>query len=253
MTSTNPANSTPASPTSQAPDSKLPSSLQVKAWYDARYAELGSDAMRPAEAYPIFLEGLPVETGRSLLDVSCGSGYLLAAAHARGMQTAGIDISSEAIRLARETTPESDLRVADCASLPFEDASFDAVSCLGSLEHFPDMQGSLREMVRVAKPGARFCIVVPNRGFLAWRLFGGGTEQQVLIERPMMLSQWRALFEDCGLRELRCGKDHWYLKRARWLTATAGTRSLERSLLKIAWLLLPLSLTYQFQFLLERD
>lgn len=231
----------------------VPSPARVKDWYDARYAALGPDAMRPAEAYPIFLTGLPAEPGRRLLDVSCGSGYLLAAAHARGMETAGIDISEEAIRLARRTSPESDLRVADCTALPFADASFDAVSCLGSLEHFPDMEAALAEMVRVARPGARFCIVVPNRGFLGWRLFGGGTEQQALIERPQTLSQWRALFARCGLRELRCTKDHWYLKRPRWLTGSPGLQSLERAALRVLWQLIPLSLTYQFQFLLERD
>lgn len=237
----------------QRRDSTVPSSNQVKDWYDARYSALGSDAMRPAEAYPIFLEGLAVEPGRRLLDVSCGSGYLLAAAGARGMQTAGIDISGEAIRLAKQVSPASDLRVADCADLPFEDASFDAVTCLGSLEHFPDMAGAIAEMVRVAKPGARFCIVVPNRGFLLWRLTGGGTEQKALIERPMLLAEWRSLFARCGLRELRCGKDHWYLKRARWLTAGPAMRRLERGLLKLAWRALPLPLTYQFQFLLERE
>jgi len=237
----------------EATVAKLPSAEQVRDWYDARYATLGADAMRPAEAYPIFLEGLALAPGRRLLDVSCGSGYLLAAAAAQGAETAGVDISPEAIRLAREVSPDSDLRVADCTALPFPNASFDAVTCLGSLEHFPDVEAALAEMTRVARPTARFCFVVPNQGFLLWRLFGGGTEQQALIERPRRLAGWRSLFARCGLRELRCGKDHWYLKRARWLTAGPSLRGVERGVLKLLWLGLPLSLTYQFQFLLEKE
>jgi SAM-dependent methyltransferase len=224
----------------------------VKLWYDERYASMGSEAMRSPEAYPIFLEGLPICSGARLLDVSCGSGHLLRAAAERGMETCGIDISEEAVRIARQVSPDSDVRVADCAQLPFESGSFDVVTCLGSLEHFPDMDRGLAEMTRVARADALFRIAVPNSEFLLWRLFGLGTEQQDLIERPMPLESWRELFERNGLHILRCEKEHWYLKRARVLTASAAFRNLERVLLKALWLALPLRRTYQFQFLLRK-
>lgn len=42
---------------------------------------------------------------------------------------------------------------ADGLRLPFRDASFDIAFSHGSLEHFPDIEGVFREMLRVVKPG----------------------------------------------------------------------------------------------------
>lgn len=218
----------------------------VKQWYDERYASMGDLAMRPFDAYPPFLDALAVRSGASLLDVSCGAGHLLRAASERGLRCTGIDISEEAVRLARENAPAAVVQTGDCEHLEFADASFDYVTCLGSLEHFPDMDRALAEMRRVATPAARFCIVVPNSEFLLWRLFGAGTEQQQIIEQPMTLAEWRMIFDRNGLRVVATRKDRWYLKRPRWLGAV------ERGFLWALWRLLPLAHTYQFLFVLEK-
>ncbi len=57
-------------------------------------------------------------------------------------------------------------------SLPFDDESFDLVTCLGSLEHFPDPAASAKEMKRVLKPGGEALIFVPNLFFLGHIWFG---------------------------------------------------------------------------------
>jgi ubiquinone/menaquinone biosynthesis C-methylase UbiE len=229
------------------PEQVTSSPENVKRWYDNRYAAMGDQAMRPFDAYPPFLDALAVRSGATLLDVSCGAGHLLRAALERGLHSTGIDISEEAVRLARANAPAADVRTGDCEHLEFPDASFDFVTCLGSLEHFPDMDRALAEMCRVARPDARFCIVVPNSAFLVWRLFGVGTEQQQIIEQPMTLPEWRMLFFRNGLRVIATSKDRWYLKRPRWLGA------IERVALWALWRALPLRHTYQFLFVLEKD
>ncbi len=50
---------------------------------------------------------------------------------------------------------------ADAVSLPFADASFDAVVCLEVLEHVPDPAKVMREIARVLKPGARAWLSIP--------------------------------------------------------------------------------------------
>ena len=230
----------------------MPTVEDVKSWYDERYASYGRDAMRPFDAYPIYLSSLELGPGVRLLDMSCGSGHLLRAALDRGIRPVGIEISREAVRLAREVAPECELVIGNCEALSFADGAFDAVTCLGSLEHFADTESGLREMRRVAKDTARFCVTVPNSNFLLWKTFGFGTEQQSIIEKPLLLAEWKELLAKTGFQVISCQKERWYLKRPRVLTRGWLLRRVERFLLWLFWLLLPLSSTYQFHFVLRK-
>ena len=230
----------------------MPTADEVKAWYNQHYAEKGLQSMRPAESYPPFLDLLRTRPNAALLDVSCGAGSLLAAACARHLRAVGIDLSDEAVRIARLVAPGADLTIGLAEALPFRSATFDYVSCLGSLEHFLDIGAGLREMIRVAKPTARLCIMVPNAAFIGWRLLGHrGTAQQDVKEQLLTLSSWRRLFEEHGLDVLRVVPDRWHA--VKWRSAPArgsGRRLLTGPVLEAAWRLLPLRWQYQFVFLL---
>lgn len=226
----------------------------VKTWYNQHYAAKGLQTMRPNAAYPVFLELLGARAGSKLLDVSCGAGSLLAAAHARGVQSVGVDLSDEAVRLAKRVAPSAEVAVGAGEALAFQTGTFDYVTCLGSLEHFLDMGKGLDEMKRVAKPGARFCIMVPNQDFIGWKVMGHqGTAQQDINEHLLPLSAWRRLFAEHGLSVVRATPDRWHAVRWR----AAGAHGLKRLLigppLELAWRLIPLRWQYQFVFVLERS
>jgi SAM-dependent methyltransferase len=51
----------------------------------------------------------------------------------------------------------------DVRTLPFRSGSFDAIYSMGTVEHFDDTDGALREIFRVLRPGGRAVIGVPNR------------------------------------------------------------------------------------------
>jgi SAM-dependent methyltransferase len=228
----------------------MPTADEVRVWYNRRYAAKGLQSMRPAQAYPVFLDLLDVHSRAMLLDVSCGAGLLLAAALARDVSAVGIDLSDEAVRLAHRVAPGARVTVGSGEHLPFRSSTFDYVSCLGSLEHFLDMGMGLREMVRVAKPTARLCILVPNKTFAGWGLLGRhGTEQQDINEHLMTLPAWSRLFQDHGLEVLRVIPDRWHAVKWR-STPPKGRRLLTGPLLEAAWRLLPLRWQYQFVFLL---
>lgn len=55
----------------------MPSADDVKTWYNQHYAAKGLQSMRPAAAYPVFLDLLEAKAGGRLFDVSCGTGSLL--------------------------------------------------------------------------------------------------------------------------------------------------------------------------------
>ena len=203
----------------------MPTADDVKTWYNQHYAAKGLQSMRPAAAYPVFLDLLGATAGSRLLDVSCGAGSLLAAAQERGVNAVGVDLSDEAVRLAKRVAPAAEVAVGAGEALAFRNGTFDYVTCLGSLEHFLDMGQGLEEMKRVAKQNARFCIMVPNQDFLGWKVIGHqGTAQQDINEHLLPLAAWRRLFEQHGLSIARVTPDRWHAVRWRSGGATGAAR-----------------------------
>ncbi|MBW1723704.1 MAG: class I SAM-dependent methyltransferase [Deltaproteobacteria bacterium] len=98
--------------------------------------------------------------------MGCGTGLAVSIAAERGCQAIGTDISPQAIRTAEERYPHIEFVEANGEDLPFADNSFDYVTALGSLEHYLIPEIGLREILRVARPDAKICIVLPNRYFL---------------------------------------------------------------------------------------
>jgi SAM-dependent methyltransferase len=218
----------------------MPSAADVKSWYNRHYDAKGLDSMRPAAAYPVFLDLLGATAGTRLLDVSCGTGSLLAA--------------DAAVKLARRVAPGAEVTVGTGESLPYRNATFDFVSCLGSLEHFLDMGQGLEEMKRVATPSSRFCIMVPNKDFIGWKVMGHqGTAQQDINEHLLPLSAWQRLFEQHGLNVRKVVPDRWHAVRWRAPGASGAKRLVTGPVLEAVWRLIPLRWQYQFVFVLERD
>jgi SAM-dependent methyltransferase len=92
---------------------------------------------------------------------------ILAWAGANGARAYGVDISEPTVLQARTAFAAGPrpLRgaVGDVRDLPFQDASFDAIYSMGTIEHFDDTERAVREMARVLKAGGRAIVGVPNR------------------------------------------------------------------------------------------
>jgi SAM-dependent methyltransferase len=101
---------------------------------------------------------LVLPRGARILDAGCGSGRVLDELAQYGSVT-GVDTSPLAAAAAEARGHEvSRARVED---LPFEDASFDLVTCLDVIEHTPDDLEALTELVRVTRPGGHLLVTVP--------------------------------------------------------------------------------------------
>jgi SAM-dependent methyltransferase len=146
--------------------------------------------------------------GRQMLDVACGGGEWLEYFYRAGSAVAGIDLSTKAIAVCQKRIPEGEFVCGPAETLPFADGRFDLVTCMGSLEHFIDKPRALAEMKRVAKPDARFLILVPNAGFLTRRLgLYRGTQQTKAKEDVFDLDTWRRLFEEAGFEVTQRWRD----------------------------------------------
>jgi SAM-dependent methyltransferase len=94
-----------------------------------------------------------------ILDLGCGSGWWLDVFGTEGVEAArlhGLDAIGEHIEAARARLPGSDLRVGDIRRLPYPNDHFDVVlivSVLSDLQGDREVEGALREAVRVLAPG----------------------------------------------------------------------------------------------------
>jgi len=145
---------------------------------------------------------------KRVLDVACGLGEWLELLGLQGALLSGIDLSERAVDACRDHLSVADIRLGSADSLPWADASFDLVTCLGSLEHFADKPRALSEMVRVGVSEARYLILVPSAGFLTRKLgFYTGTNQTGLREDVYSLDAWTELFRCAGLVVQRRWRD----------------------------------------------
>lgn len=107
----------------------------------------------------------------SLLDVGCNVGAWLAdcAALYPCARLAGVDINETALRIARAPQSSVEWLRAGAESLPFQDSTFQYVTCIETLEHLPAglRAAALREIWRVLKPGGRLILTVPHAGWFA--------------------------------------------------------------------------------------
>lgn len=131
---------------------------------------------KPAE-YGDFVLGRRLEiidamgglSGRRLLDVGCGNGAQTLRVLDRFDEVVGLDVVATHLQvLERNLPPGAQCRTVlyDGGSMPFPDASFDAVLSIETLEHVDDESQTLREIHRVLEPGGLLVLSVPNKWWL---------------------------------------------------------------------------------------
>jgi demethylmenaquinone methyltransferase/2-methoxy-6-polyprenyl-1,4-benzoquinol methylase len=104
-----------------------------------------------------------VRNGDRVLDACCGTGDLAIAAHARGADVVGLDFSEAMLERAGAKSTEIEWVRGDVLALPFDDASFDAVTVGFGVRNVDDLDAGLRELRRVLRPGGRLGILEITR------------------------------------------------------------------------------------------
>jgi len=112
--------------------------------------------------YAAFFRQVRAANGARLLDLGCGVGRFLRAAHSLGWDVRGIDTSARAIEIGARTagfpmTTETLEQLRDAG------ATFDVVTAFEVLEHLEQPVEMLRSVISVLQPGGRFFCTVPNR------------------------------------------------------------------------------------------
>lgn len=146
----------------------------------------------------------PHISGKRILDIGCGGGYLLKELENIASSLTGIDISEVALNIAKATCPSAVLQEASAENLPFGESSFDCVVCLGSLEHFLDINKALKEMGRVLSSDGWIFVMVPNlfwyKDVLSVLKTGGIENRNQQYELFATPKQWEAIISEAGLK-----------------------------------------------------
>ncbi len=101
-----------------------------------------------------------------VLDVACGAGYGSALLARQAQRVVGVDISAATIahaRAAYAATPNLEFGQADCAALPFADATFDVVVSFETIEHIERQVQFLDEVRRVLRQEGLLVLSCPNK------------------------------------------------------------------------------------------
>lgn len=115
---------------------------------DAMYQLLSYDYVLK---YELMLQLLGNVSDKRLLDVGCGTGYILYTTAKYGAKIYGMDLSKKAVGVAKNLVAPmlgvTPFLMADAQYLPFSDNNFDIIICSEVLEHLPNDDQALKEIL----------------------------------------------------------------------------------------------------------
>lgn len=139
---------------------------------------------------------------QTIADIGCGHGHwghrLLPMMSDNGT-IEGVDLEQEWVEKARNRTSQlgyserARYQQSSAEELPFDNASFDLVTCQTLLMHVPDVPTVLGEMLRILKPGGRLLLSEPNN--LAHSFTVDSANQEL---SPDQLGELMTLFSACS-------------------------------------------------------
>jgi SAM-dependent methyltransferase len=138
-------------------DAMAPTYESLEPWYahlyDVVHALVRAELTPPASQHP-----------PRALDAGCGTGFQAAVLASLGYRTHGLDLSAGLLAVARRRRARIVLARGNIETLPYDDGSFDAVTCCGSTLSFVDGPArAVVELGRVLRPGGLLLLECEHR------------------------------------------------------------------------------------------
>ena len=155
-------------------------------WYDSVYGafadelnaairaeafgeEIGQNSWLTADEHRGFFRMLGLDASTDVLEVASGSGGpALFMVRETGCRVTGVDLHDDGVATANAAAAAAGLaerarfqRVDARAGLPLDDAGFDALLCIDSINHMYERQAVLRDWHRVLRPGGYLLFTDP--------------------------------------------------------------------------------------------
>ncbi|MGH9408099.1 MAG: class I SAM-dependent methyltransferase [Vicinamibacterales bacterium] len=152
------------------------------------------------------LTHVAVRTTDAILDVGCGGGRTVQklSALAPSGRVTGIDYSDASVEASKALNAGAiaegrvTITSGSVAALPFPDGAFDLITAVETHYYWPNLPGSVREVLRVLKPGGTFAIIAETHR--AGRLLGAhGVIMKILLRAAVLTrAQHEALLAQAG-------------------------------------------------------
>jgi SAM-dependent methyltransferase len=157
------------------------------------------------------MEWLQPEPDWRVLDVATGGGHVALTLSPLVGHVTAVDATPEMLLAAERHLDEHDVTnvdflVADAEDLPFDDASFDAVTCRIAAHHFPHPDRFVAEAARVLVPGGLLLVIdnaAPEDPALADLMNAFERLRDPGHARALSPSEWCSTIESAGLTVVR--------------------------------------------------
>jgi ubiquinone/menaquinone biosynthesis C-methylase UbiE len=169
----------------------------------------------------------------NLLDVGCGSAYMLSQTRHACEKAFGVDMAVESLSFGGAYV-DACLSVANAEQLPFRDDVFDCVISTDAFEHFPDDRKAACEVRRVIRDDGCLILYVPSeQGVLSnspfVHLYHATEENYMLDQRYYTIKSLRKLVEDRGFVVEYAGFHNVFVQEfctqmLKWVSLCAGKR-----------------------------
>lgn len=128
----------------------------------------------------------PLQNINNVIDIGCGEGFIINCLDYP--KITGVDISRNALKIAKEKNPECDFCSGSICEISFKENSFDLVIATEVLEHLEKPDLALQEIRRITKS---YCILsVPNEPYFRATNFFRGKNLTRFGNDPEHVQNW---------------------------------------------------------------
>ncbi len=149
-------------------EEKVVKDINTVEHWDEVYAQEGEDDPNFRDDLVSWkvIERLTPDEG-TLLDMGCGSGYLLSYLEKSkpNLNLIGIDLSPEGIKTASKRT-KAELKVGNILSIPLDDETVDCLVSTEVMEHIVEVERAVKDCARVIKSGGRIVNIFPYKDYV---------------------------------------------------------------------------------------
>lgn len=165
----------------------------------------------------------------NLLDCGAGSGAFAVSMSSETNVTA-MDDHAESLDILSRRLPADRILNGSCTAIPLPDFSADVVTALDVLEHIPDHELAVEEMMRVLKRGCRIIVTVPAMMCL-WSDWDVSLHHQRRYSRKSLMAVFSSqpcAIEHCAYINSFAFPIVWLARKARVLGIGKNTRAEDR-------------------------